>query len=1551
MTRIQTAVVVLGSLMASLAFAQAQVKVQKIFVQEEPSETVIHIAVDQTPTFTVFKLDNPVRIFIDIPRADVSQVSEPIVVENGVVEQVGTLQFKSSGNPVGRVIVGLKEEVPYDIQSDKGGIVVKIDGAKRVAKTGMTGVTQVQNAEIEKEKALLEEIRKLREQEEALLKKEQETRKRVEALNKEAIEAREKAIAEAQALKEKAKSEEERLKGIERSKEEALKRKEEVDRATQDEARRLEALQRERELLEKQRLAIEEEAKALEQRALAARLALEKAEAQKKSEEQANVAAMEARKALERALQAEKEKLEAVRAAREAEEKRTEAARAVALEETRKLEEARKAREREESIIASLREAKAKAEEVKALAQENKKAKEELEAWQGRVKSLEAELEKVRNEENIKAMEREKAYAKAMEALKQREAEVQETKSRLKTMEDKVVALQAERDKLETLAREALAEKAKIAREAEEAKKNLEDREVALREVSEKVRKLEQEVSELAKMKEQEAEKVKVIEVQKQEALAKWEEAKRRASEEEQKVLALQEERKKVEEKLLALREELKSAQVDKIETEEARELKQEVSRKEAEIERLKKALEEEKGKATKEALAREEALKAELQAREKEWKALQARYEEALARVVEEGKKRDVALKELGKKYEAAMGEVEKAKEELAAKEAEVARLRRSLEERKGEANDEARKMLSDAEARVRALKEEYERRVEQANRIAEEREREVQRLSLELKALKGNNEAKGLREEVSRKEAEIERLKKALEEEKGKATKEAVAREEALRAELEAKERELRALEARFEEARKVAEDREKKVRMITEEMKALKEQTVNEREKDLKELTSRLEAREVELQALRKAYEDARKKGTNQSQRLQELEKGIKDKEKEITSLRKEYESKKSLWAKEVREKEAQIVALEGELRALKARQEAESARRETSLMKELDATKSEVDKLKTEIESLKKVQAKENYGKTVVRGIEFRSENEEPQVVVKTDGAPPDFRVERQSENHYVLVLHNGNLPKELKRKLDVSAFTTAIKSISAFDTKDGDVRIVVEMGSPVGQRIAMKEGEMVWRFSGPPLERMIAAKGPSPVPAGTQEGEQQKEVQQGAREAAAQEGVEIKKPLLVPKKKKYKGKRINLTVKDADIQNVLTFLAREGKVNIVTSEDVQGKVTFHLEDVPWDLALDTILKSKGLDYVIEQGIYRVAPVDVIQKEMESAVTKKAKVEELKPVVVRLIPVNYADANDLLARVTTVLSPRGSVTVDQRTNTLVVKDTEDYLKAAEDLVKRLDLQTPQILIEARIVEARTTFKEDIGIQWGGRYAMTPALGNETGLVFPSSVGVAGGADDPSAPLGGINMQNPNFVVNLPAAVGAGTGGAIGLQLGSIGGAGNLSLRLSAAEEQGEVKLISSPRVSTLDNKKATIAQGVSIPISVVSAAGVNTQFFSADLKLEVTPHVTRDGHVAMKIDITKNEPDFGNVAANGNPTIQRKEAHTELMIKDGDTAVIGGIYTRNTGKSYKKVPFFGDIPVLGWFFKSRSRNDDRSELLIFISPKVINREVSL
>ena len=320
-------------------------------------------------------------------------------------------------------------------------------------------------------------------------------------------------------------------------------------------------------------------------------------------------------------------------------------------------------------------------------------------------------------------------------------------------------------------------------------------------------------------------------------------------------------------------------------------------------------------------------------------------------------------------------------------------------------------------------------------------------------------------------------------------------------------------------------------------------------------------------------------------------------------------------------------------------------------------------------------------------------------------------------------------------------------------------------------------------------------------------------------------------------------------------------------------------------------------------------------------------------------------------NYAEAKNLMPQIKSILSAKGQVSVDNRTNTLIIKDIEEHVIAVDDLVRRLDAQTPQVLIEARIVEASSDFSKQVGVQWGGSGLASAAMGNETGLIFPSTIGLAGGASDAQTNSSGLySPDSPNFAVNLPAAAGQGAGGAVGLTLGSIGQAANLYLRLSAAEEEGVVKIISAPRISTVDNKLARIQQGVSFPVSVVSAQGVNTQFFDAQLALEVTPHVTQDGNIQLKIKITKNEPDFSQVGANGNPTIRKKEAHTELLLGDGDTTVIGGIFARSTMKNYKRVPFLADLPLLGWLFRSSNEADKRSEMLIFITPRIVNRQAS-
>lgn len=431
---------------------------------------------------------------------------------------------------------------------------------------------------------------------------------------------------------------------------------------------------------------------------------------------------------------------------------------------------------------------------------------------------------------------------------------------------------------------------------------------------------------------------------------------------------------------------------------------------------------------------------------------------------------------------------------------------------------------------------------------------------------------------------------------------------------------------------------------------------------------------------------------------------------------------------------------------------------------------------------------------------------------------------------------------------------------------------------------------------------------------------------------------------------------YHGRRIDLDFNAADIHNILRLLAEVGGVNIVTSDDVSGSVTIRMRNVPWDQALEVVLQAKGLGMVRRGNLIRVAPLTTLEKERDAAIARQKQEVDLAILETRLIPVSYATAEDLSTRVRELLTTRGTVSFDERTNTLIVRDVAQNLDDAEEFVRTLDTQTPQVLVEARIVEATSQYVRDVGIQWGGDVSMSSLTGNPTGLVFPYNVGVAGGATDGNAPTQGLSpfqstVPNPNFAVNLPAAVGTGSGGALGLNLGSIGGTVNLAVRLSAAEASGSIRIVSSPRILTLDNHEASISQGTMIPYSQISAQGVQTAFQEAKLALKVRPHVTADGAVSLHVDVTRDEPDFTRTGTRGEPTILKRGATTDLLIQDGHTAVIGGIYTRTTGRNVDQVPIFGDIPILGVLFQHRRVRDDRAELLIFLTPRIVNRAEAL
>lgn len=419
--------------------------------------------------------------------------------------------------------------------------------------------------------------------------------------------------------------------------------------------------------------------------------------------------------------------------------------------------------------------------------------------------------------------------------------------------------------------------------------------------------------------------------------------------------------------------------------------------------------------------------------------------------------------------------------------------------------------------------------------------------------------------------------------------------------------------------------------------------------------------------------------------------------------------------------------------------------------------------------------------------------------------------------------------------------------------------------------------------------------------------------------------------------------KYSGKKISLDLQDADLITVMRLFAEVANLNIILGPDVKGKVTVRMVKIPWDQAMDIILRMNGLGYVLEDNILRIASTAELTKESEEQVRSKEAKKKAEDLVTRVVSINYTPARSLEPTLKKSLSPRGETVVDERTNTIIIKDLARNMDEVLALIKLLDKAIPQVMIEAKIVEATLNFSRELGVQWGLDYKAGAATGNPTGLQFPNSIGVTGGPVQGGGPSG-----IGNYLVNLPAAAGPGAGGAIGFTFGSLSKAFNLDLVLSALETTGEGKVISSPRVSALDNKEAKISQGNSIPYLSASSAGTTVQFIDATLELVVTPHVTPDNKIFMKISAKKNSPD-PSIVVLGQPSIRKNEATTEILLNDGETAVIGGILVIDRGDSVSKVPFFGDLPLIGWMFRKNSHLEQKRELLIFVKPSIVRAEV--
>jgi len=419
-------------------------------------------------------------------------------------------------------------------------------------------------------------------------------------------------------------------------------------------------------------------------------------------------------------------------------------------------------------------------------------------------------------------------------------------------------------------------------------------------------------------------------------------------------------------------------------------------------------------------------------------------------------------------------------------------------------------------------------------------------------------------------------------------------------------------------------------------------------------------------------------------------------------------------------------------------------------------------------------------------------------------------------------------------------------------------------------------------------------------------------------------------------------KQYTGHPISLDFQGADLRAVLRTFAEISGLNVVIDPAVQGSVDVALRDVPWDQALDIILRANKLGYMVDGTIVRIAPLNVLaaeEKERSDLAKAQADAGQVTTLTRQL---SYAKGEEMvtLLKQANVLSNRGQAFVDTRTNTLIVTDLADRLSATTELISTIDRPQPQVEIEARIVQTNKNYARALGVQWGFNGRVDPSLGNTTNLAFPNN-GSLGGR------TGGVQGPATGATTGVPTSVNLGVPGAssaVGLALGAVNGSFNLDVALTALESTGNGRLLSTPRVTTQNNIAAEITQGVQIPIQTVANNTVTVSFKDAALTLKVTPQITAANTVIMQIALENASPDFSR-AVNNIPPINTQRAITQVLVTDGQTTVIGGIFVSQEQAATDKTPGLGQIPLLKWLFKRDSVTDQNTELLVFITPRII------
>ncbi len=553
---------------------------------------------------------------------------------------------------------------------------------------------------------------------------------------------------------------------------------------------------------------------------------------------------------------------------------------------------------------------------------------------------------------------------------------------------------------------------------------------------------------------------------------------------------------------------------------------------------------------------------------------------------------------------------------------------------------------------------------------------------------------------------------------------------------------------------------------------------------------------------------------------------------------------------------------------------------------------------------------------------LKDINFRrGRGGEGRVVVELSDTSTGVDIRQQGQTVIVDFLKTS-LPDALRKRYDVVDFATPVQTVSIFPQGD-NVRMVVEPRGLWEHNAYQTDTQFV-------LEVKPIQYDPNKLVQGTRSG--------------------------------YTGEKLSLNFQNVEVRSVLNVIADFTDLNIITSDTVSGNLTLRLKDVPWDQALDIILQTRGLDMRKNGNVIWIAPRDELATKEKLALESTAQITELEPLRTERFQLNYAKA-DAFAKLLAdpqqrILSKRGSVAVDARTNQVFVQDVEDVRK----LLGQIDVPVQQVLIEARIVEANDSFSKNLGVRLGN--VARPLAQNSTSsgpspIGTPGTSGVSvtqtGRLEDFTNlfPAGGgtpTTATANNLSVNLPAApvgIAQGTGSIALLITNRLTGA--LALELSALEADGKGKIISSPRVLTANNVEALIEQGTELPYQQATSSGATSiSFRKANLALKVTPQITPDGNIIMKLDINK---DSVGQSTDAGFAIDTKHVQTQALVENGGTVVIGGIYTQDVNTTITKVPFFGDIPFLGVLFRGSSRRDNKTELLVFITPRIVEQRVGL